>query len=140
MAKMALPMMETRKEYLDQALDTIDTEFGSAENYLEQALGFDASQLSAAQLKLLQLPVHLSMFVTIGGVDNKTFAFNTAKSLFDHYWIFIETKTEQTLSDPNLFVKILHLCSQEMSKNSSTTAISFVLPICMFIEDIEAYI
>ena len=50
--ELARPMMETRLEYLNRALDTIDAEFGGAENYLDQALGFDAAKRTTVRERL----------------------------------------------------------------------------------------
>ena len=105
------------KAELDNQSEKIDVGKLTVEEVKDalKRLDFDSAALAEAEIDLLQLPIHLSMFATMMG-DAKHRPFRTAKDLFDQYWTFIETYTRPHLGDPNNMAEILHYAAQSMSE------------------------
>nr|WP_240946039.1 tyrosine-protein phosphatase [Pseudomaricurvus alkylphenolicus] len=48
-----LPLMSVRREYIQSALDAVDTVYGNESNYLSEALNFDSKKQQALRVKYL---------------------------------------------------------------------------------------
>ena len=53
-AEAVLPMLEVHEDYLSRALDTIDENYGTVENYLAQALGVGEAELAELRRRYLE--------------------------------------------------------------------------------------
>jgi protein-tyrosine phosphatase len=51
-----LPLLEARREYLDEAFAEVDRSHGSMDSYLRDGLGLDGESLSALRAALLSQP------------------------------------------------------------------------------------
>jgi hypothetical protein len=80
------------------------------------AEGGDPSRLSTSQLKLLQLPQNLSLFIEAGLAAEASPGFVTQKELFDAYW---GTKrravTSRCPAEPEQWIEVIKTVTNEMS-------------------------
>jgi hypothetical protein len=93
----------TKVDVAEFPLDEVKRILGTA--------GFDASLFVAQQLELLRLPQNLALFLEAGFDASKTPRFNTAKELFDRYWVekraCVNARTERLPDQWNSVIRLL---------------------------------
>ena len=122
----------------DHRLRSIVTEQHSkvdvAEFPLDEAMrilgtaGFEAGLFKAQQLELLRLPQNLALFLEAGFDPSKTPQFNTAKELFDRYWIQkharVNARSERL---PDQWSAVIRLLCDHMARAQQLSVLREVL-------------
>ena len=78
--------------------------------------GFDPALFLPRQLKLLQLPQNLSLFLEAGFDASRVPAFDTAKVLFDRYWdAKRQLVTDQSTTSPDPWLEVIETLCDKMT-------------------------
>lgn len=79
--------------------------------------GFNAYKFTERQIKLLCLPLNLSLFAEVysGQESANPLHFTSAKDLFDSYWEYKQSKLRERLSRSLKWTSIIHKLCKEMS-------------------------
>ena len=80
-------------------------------------VGLDSSKLSTHQLKLLSLPLHLSLFTEIAtDLNADVLSFQTVNDLYDRFWNYKQNIIKERLGRPVKWVEVIDILADYMSE------------------------
>jgi hypothetical protein len=100
-------------------------------------LGLDGSRLTANQVQLLSVPLHLSLLAGIAdGATGDVLDFQTLDGLYDHFWRHKQDRVKERRGGVSRWTEVINLLCEEMSRSQQLAVPLVRLDDCR--EDVEA--
>ncbi len=86
-------------------------------------LGFDSNRLNHRQIKLLSLPLHLTLLAEISqdNTDDNKLGFETAKDLYNKFWQYKQYKLREKLGQSVKWTQVIDVLCSYMSNSQNQT-------------------